>query len=135
MPSITRTRQLIDNETKAFGKFVAATAARTITAADSNRTFISSSLALKFTLPLAVASLNGVTFTFVNGRAATAAGIAGELWVDPVSADSINGGTSGLGLYQPATTDAVGDSITLKCNGTGYYTVSKIGTWAAATGA
>lgn len=116
------------------------TAAYTLTASvDAGKTFVAGSLCRKFTLPLAAAGNDGVAFTFVNGRAATAASVSLELWVDPVSADKINGGTSGIGLYLLGSIDTLGDHLTLKSDGSGWWTTSRFANtasaWQAATGA
>lgn len=145
MPNKATVRSMIQNEdhnlagqvdfqgTRIDPGTVTPTAAYTVTSLDYGKALIATSLCRKFTLPLATAALAGLEFTFIEGRASTAA--AGELWVDPVSADTINGGTTGIGLRLQTTADAIGDSLTLKCNGSAWYTISKIGTWAAASAA
>jgi hypothetical protein len=95
------------------------------------KTILMTSLCRKATLPLAAAGLAGVVFTFVNMHNATAD--ATEAWVDPTSSDTINGGTTGVGLRQASSLDAKGDSLTVKCDGSGWYTIAKIGTWNAST--
>lgn len=112
---------------------ISPTAALTLTSAHYGKTILATSKCRKCTLPLAAAGLDGVTFTFVNAYAASAA--ATELWIDPVSGDKVNLGTTGIGLRLQATADAVGDALTLVCDGSNWYSTAKIGTWAAASAA
>lgn len=113
---------------------VSPTVAYTLTAsADAGKTFLATSLCRKFTLPLATAAMAGMTFGFVNAYAASAA--ATELWVDPVSGDKINAGTTGIGLRLQATADALGDHLVVKCDGANWWTIARYGTWAASSAA
>lgn len=104
----------------------------TMTAAlHAGKTIVMTSLCRKATLPLATAALDGVSFTFVNAYAASAA--ATEMWIDPSSGDKINNGTTGVGLRLQATADAVGDHLKVICDGSDWFTIARFGTWAASS--
>lgn len=100
-------------------------ATKTLVAADHGKTFIATVVDTVVTLPATIA---GLEFTVIAGIASTTTGLS----LDPVAADNINGGTDNKDLINTAATDVVGDAATLVGNGTtGYFTKSKIGTWAA----
>lgn len=129
--SATFSGQVDHSGTRIDPATVSPTAALTLTSAHYGKTIKCGSLCRTVTLPLAATGLDGVRFTILNTRASTAA--AGELDVQPTSEDSINGGTSGIGFRLQTTADAIGDSVTMVCDGSGWYTIAKIGTWAAST--
>lgn len=81
---------------------------------------------LTLTLPLATTGKAGETYTVLTGVAGTTGLILGV-----TSADTVNGGTSGKGLTNSGTTDAVGNSVSVVSDGTGWYTVAQVGAWAA----
>lgn len=95
------------------------------------KTILCTSLCRKVSLPLANVGLTGLSFTIVNAYAVGGASI--ECWVDPASADKINLGTTGIGLRLQQTADAVGDHLTVICDGSNWYTTARFGTWAAST--
>lgn len=98
---------------------------QTLVAADSGKIYIANAADLVFTLPATVA---GLRYTFVN--AALSAGVG--LSASPVAADAINEGVDNKDLINSGATDVLGDSVTVIGDGsTGWYTTSKIGTWAA----
>lgn len=95
------------------------------------KAIICNSLCRKITLPLAGTALNGCGFIAINAYSAT--GAAGELWVDPTSADKLNNGTTGIGLRLQQTADAVGDHLGVVCDGSNWFTTARYGTWAASS--
>lgn len=115
------------------------TASRTLTIADSGKTFLIGTDALTVTLP---ATVKGAEFTFINS------GAAGNniITVAPVAADGIAGtitlaatvvvrvGTVGVAVVNTKATTTKGDSIKLVgtgITGTGaYYIESSTGIWA-----
>lgn len=97
----------------------------TVLAADSGTVFLATATDVVFTLP---ATVKGLIYTFVT--AAVSAGTGTSL--SPNASDNINEGTDDKDLINTGTSDNVGDSVTLVADGTlGWYTISKIGTWAA----
>lgn len=115
------------------------TANRTLTAADSGKTFLVGTDALTITLP---ATVKGLNFRFINS------GAAGNniITVAPVAADGIAGtitlaativtrvGTVNTAVVNTKATSTKGDSITIVgtgVTGTGaYYIVGSTGIWA-----
>ena len=100
------------------------TASYTVTAEESGAVFIADAVDLKFTLPSAEA---GLVYTFVAGVASATTG----LQVDPAAADSINDGTANKDYINTPATDAIGDSITVACDGSTWWTIAMHGIWAA----
>lgn len=101
------------------------TSNQTLTANDSGTTYIAQTADLVFTLPSTAADLR---YTFVCAAVSAGTGLS----VSPAAADAINEGTDNKDLINSGATDALGDAVTLVGDGsTGWYTVSKIGTWAA----
>lgn len=97
----------------------------TLTANDSGKTFVIDAADVVATLPSTVA---GLIFTFAVKTLSVTTGFKAKA----AAADNINGGTDGQSFINSAATDAVGDAITLVGDGTvGWFTVSKVGTWAA----
>lgn len=98
---------------------------QTLVAADSGTVYIANAADLVFTLPATAA---GLEYTIVNAAVSAATGLS----FSPVAADAINEGVDNKDLINSGATDVLGDSVTLVGDGsTGWYTTSKIGTWAA----
>lgn len=101
------------------------TANYTVTEGDSGSVFIANAADLVFTLP---ATKAGLVYTFVNAAVSAGTGLS----VSPAAADNINEGTDNKDLINSGATDVLGDSVTVVGDGsTGWFTASKIGTWAA----
>ena len=97
-----------------------------VLAAQSGTIFIANAADIEYGLP---ATQKGLTFTFIAQVVET--GTVG-LSVSPVPLDNINGGTDDKDLINSFGGDVAGDSITVVGDGVnGWYTTSKIGTWAA----
>lgn len=81
------------------------------------------------TLPLA-SLCSGAVFSLLVGVAATVGtGVGATVKVQ--GTNKINGGTSGKGLINSGSTDAVGDCLTVKSDGANYLTIGKVGAWNA----
>lgn len=101
------------------------TANYTVTAADSGTVFVANAADIVFTLPSTAA---GLEYTFVCAAVSSGTGLS----VSPAAADNINEGTDNKDLINSGATDVLGDSVTVIGDGSlGWYTTSKIGTWAA----
>jgi hypothetical protein len=80
------------------------------------------------TLPLSSTMPSGTKFTMLVGAAATDGGATLKV----AGTNKVNGGTSGKGLINSATTDAAGDSVTVAADGAGgFWTIAQRGTWNA----
>jgi hypothetical protein len=100
------------------------TASFTVTAQDSGKIYVINAADVVATLPATAA---GLQYTFVVQTLSTTTGFGAS----PVAADSVNGGTDNKDLQNSAATDALGDSVTIVGDGSvGWWTISKIGTWA-----
>jgi hypothetical protein len=109
------------------------TADRTLTIADSGKTFYVRAIDKVVTLPAAAAATLGMTVTFIITNAALSSGTGFS--ISPNASDFIVG--TGLtqvdnkDLINTGGTDDEGDSVTLKCDGVdGWYLIEKQGTWA-----
>lgn len=101
------------------------TANYTCTEADSGKTFIANAADLVFTLP---STVSGLRYEFICAAVSAGTGLS----ISPAAADAINEGTDNKDLINSGATDVLGDAVTVVGDGsTGWYTVSKIGTWAA----
>ena len=101
------------------------TANVSLTAAESGLILICDAADLVITLPATVA---GLIFTVVCAAVSAGTGLS----LSPAAADKINEGTANKDLINSGATDVLGDSVTLVSDGvTGWYTINKIGTWAA----
>lgn len=101
------------------------TANYTVTAAESGTVYIANAADLVFTLPSTAA---GLVYTFVNAAVSAGTGLS----VSPAAADNINEGTDNKDLINSGASDVLGDSVTIVGDGnTGWFTIAKIGTWAA----
>jgi hypothetical protein len=156
MPNRTETNRIIDSEartvsanvtnsgtvthsgTNTFSGAVVHTGSRrmnvittattlTLTAATHGGTIVLVTAKAKaMTLPSSPAA--GTVFTIVQELASTG---APNLLVDMTGTNKINGGAAGKGLTQTVASNENGDSVTLISDGTDYWTIGKIGTWAA----
>ena len=104
------------------------TAARTLTAEDNGKTFVSGAADVVVTLP---ATQAGLLFRFVTSTLSTTTGFS----ISPDAADKIvaKGITPAddKDLINTAASDAIGDTVTLVGDGAdGWYAVSLLGTWA-----
>lgn len=101
------------------------TADKTLVETDSGKVFVLDAVDLEITLP---ATKAGLYFDFVVATPSATTGAQ----LSPVAADSINGGTDDKDLINTAATDAKGDAVRLVADGVdGWFTQSKVGTWAA----
>lgn len=97
----------------------------TLTAADSGKVFQVAVADCVVNLP---ATEDGLDYTFVVTTLSAVTGCS----VSPAAADNINGGTDNKDYINTAATDAVGDSIRVRGNGTtGWLTTEMHGVWAA----
>ena len=96
-------------------------------AVHAGKVIFSNKVDLSITLPVATTAKIGEEYTLMSQTISTGQGTR----LAVTSADAINGGTSGKGLDNSGTTDAIGDSVTVKSNGTGWYTIGQRGTWDA----
>ncbi len=104
---------------------VVKTANYTVLASESGTIFIADGADIVFSLPATVA---GLIFTFVNAAVSVGTGLS----ISPVAADNINEGVDNKDLINSGATDVLGDAVTVVGDGDkGYFTTSKIGTWAA----
>lgn len=104
---------------------VVKTANYTVLASESGTVFIADAADIVFTLPATVA---GLIYTFVCAAVSAATGLS----ISPQAADNINEGTDNKDLINSGATDVLGDSVTIVGDGDkGWFTVTKIGTWAA----
>lgn len=106
---------------------------KTVTEADSGKVFVTSAVDIVFTLPAAAPSSKGVFFTFICGSASGGTGMQ----VAPVAADKIQGkgitAADNKAYINSGATDAVGDLVTVVCDGVdGYWVVDERGTFARA---
>lgn len=100
-------------------------ASYTVLASESGTIFIADAADLVFTLP---ATQAGLIFTFVCAAVSAGTGLS----ISPAAADKINEGTANKDLINSGASDVLGDSVTIVGDGvTGWYTIAKIGTWAA----
>ena len=87
---------------------------------------------LTVTLPLASTDVGDdgreLKYTVVVGVAATT---GGGVTLAVTGANKVNGGTSGKGLENSGSTDALGDSVTVVSDGADWWTMGKVGTWDA----
>jgi hypothetical protein len=103
------------------------TSNQTLTAADSGTIYIADAADLVFTLP---STALGLEYTFVCAAVSASTGLS----VSPAAADAINEGTVDKDLINSGATDVKGDSVTVVGTGVAaqaWYTIGKIGTWAA----
>lgn len=101
------------------------TASYTVKASESGTVFVADAADLVFTLPATAA---GLVYTFVNAAVSAGTGLS----ISPAAADNINEGTDNKDLINSGATDVLGDAVTVVGDGgTGWFTISKIGTWAA----
>jgi len=103
---------------------VVKTASYTITAKESGSVFVADAVDLVFTLPSAEA---GLRYTVVVGTVSATTGCS----ISPAAADSINDGTANKDYINTAATDVIGDSITVACDGSTWWTEAMHGIWAA----
>jgi hypothetical protein len=121
--TITLTGTLTPDDVKAV--VVEKAANYTCLTTDSGKTFIATAADVVFTLP---STASGLQYTFVCAAVSASTGLS----VSPAAADNINEGTDDKDLINSGATDVLGDSVTVVADGTlGWYTTSKIGTWAA----
>ncbi len=104
------------------------TANRTLTAADSGKTFIANAVDLVVTLP---ATRAGLTYTFIVRAVSATTG----LQISPQPLDMIMGGAFALAddkdAINTAATDVLGDGVTVVGDGNdGWYLQNIVGTWA-----
>lgn len=105
----------------------------TVTAADSDSTFIATAADVVFTLPSTSA---GLRYTFVTGALSTGTGTS----ISPAAADKIMGSVDGptaitsaddKDLINSGASDVLGDSVTLIGDGLdGWFIVGCTGVWA-----
>jgi hypothetical protein len=81
---------------------------------------------LTVTLPPVTAATAGETYTVILQTLNTA---TSNHVITPSSTDTFNGGTSGLGLMNEGSTDAVGDSVSVISDGSGWLVLNTVGTW------
>lgn len=103
----------------------------TLTAADSGKVFTNSAADVVYTLPAADASTKGCFYKFVTLTVSGGTGVS----ISPAAADKIQGtgltAADNKDLINSGATDAVGDAVTLVCDGVdGYIVTEIIGTWA-----
>jgi len=107
------------------GPVVVKTANYPVLASESGTVFIADAADLVFTLPATAA---GLRFTFENAAVSAGTGLS----VSPAAADNINEGVDNKDLINSGATDVLGDSVTVVGDGDkGWFTIGKIGTWAA----
>ena len=92
---------------------------------------VATAVDLVISLPPAGRGTRGNRITVVAGVASTVTGLS----LSPASADKIQGtgitAADNKDLINTAATDAVGDSLTVVCDGVdGWWIEGKIGTWA-----
>lgn len=107
------------------------TANYTVTSKDHGCLFVAGAVDLVFTLPPANAISKGMELSFQTQTLSTTTG----LQVSPAAVDKIMGkgitAADDKDLINTAATDAVGDTVTLVCDGVdGWYIKSMLGTWA-----
>lgn len=107
------------------------TANYTIVEDDHRATLIAGAVDLVFTLPSAVASLTGFEVTVVTATISATTGVS----LSPAATDKIQGkgitSVDGKDRINSAATDAVGDLLTLVCDGVdGWWVKNERGTWA-----
>lgn len=124
MPSPSRTKQLIKQRATKVTSIAADTTLNRGHIGNVIKTTVTN---IDATLPDAGAGRAGDQYTFLVGVAATTGGATLKV----TGTDTINGGTSGKGLINSATTDAVGDSVTVVSDGSNYWTIAQRGTWDA----
>lgn len=125
MPSEAKVRQL------QRGAFLTKTANYTVTEKDHLKTFISGAADLVYTLPPANTRTAGLRVSFFTSTLSTTTGVS----ISPASVDKIQGkgitAADNKDLINTAATDAVGDIVTLECDGVdGWFIVNMLGTWA-----
>ena len=101
------------------------------TASHIGRTLHMTSLSRTATLPLGTSTNRGTRYRLVNAYASTAA--ATELKIHLTSADTLDGGTTGVGKALQTTVDAVGQFAVVEHMGSGsWYIVEQdaAGVWA-----
>lgn len=130
MPSKTVVQNIIRNQQNPIRRrpnFVTTSAALSLTynthAGKIVRTTVKN---LTLTLPLASSANSGEQYTVVTGTPGTTG-----LVLAVTSADKVNTGTSGKGIVNSGSTDAIGDSVTVVSDGSGWFTTAMVGSWAA----
>jgi hypothetical protein len=112
--------------------YESAGASLTLTAADSGKVYVTSAADIVFTLPDATgAGMKGVYFTFINNSLSGGTGML----IRPAATDKIQGkgitAADDKDYINSGATDAIGDLVTVVCDGVdGYWVVSERGTWA-----
>lgn len=97
----------------------------TVLVGETGTVFLATAADVVFTLP---PTQKGLTYTFINAALSAGTGLS----ISPNSSDNINEATDDKDLINEGATDVLGDSVTVVADGTlGWYTTSKIGTWAA----
>lgn len=106
-------------------------AAVTLSRADSGKVYTIDVAECVVTLPAVDAAMAGVTYTFVTITLSAVTGLS----LSPAAADQIRGkgitAADNKDYINSAATDAVGDLVTLVCDGgAGWLVTSERGTWA-----
>lgn len=105
---------------------------RTLTRKDSGKLFLVGAVDLVASLPdvTADANLKGVSYDFFIDAASAVTGFS----VSPGATDKIRGkgitAADNKDIINTAATDAVGDYISVACDGTDWVITSMLGTWA-----
>lgn len=106
------------------------TADYTVNADDGGKLFTSGAADLVFTLPSAATAGVGFTVSFQAQTLSTTTGIS----ISPAAADNIYGNAltavDDKDLINTAATDAKGDMVTLRSDGTDWCITRVLGTWA-----
>lgn len=105
------------------------TAARTLTAKDSGKVFKTGAADVVVTLPTVAPELKGVTYTFFVETLSVTTGLS----ISPAAADQIKmkgiTAADNKDIINSAATDAIGDSLTIVCDGADWIVTSFLGTF------